>query len=132
MHPCMYETGRYQVAAKKSVRPGTVELADKRGADKNATLTITTGCFAGLSINLRKERTTLGRDLGCDVCLDDSLASNEHATIVKTSDGFYIEDLNSRNGTSVNGKEVHQKKLGSGDIISIGNFRIKFSSKKKQ
>lgn len=70
---------------------------------------------------------TLGRSLGCDVCLDDSLVSDEHAAITRTDIGFIIEDLNSRNGVTLNGREVHQRKLRHGDTIMIGGFRLKFS-----
>ena len=118
------------MAAKKSDRRGGLGIAEKKGNRNNATLTITSGCFAGLNIKVNKTKTILGRDLSCDVCLDDSLASNEHAVIIKTPDGFHLEDLNSRNGTTVNGTEVHKKRLRSGDIIGIGNFRIKFNSKR--
>jgi pSer/pThr/pTyr-binding forkhead associated (FHA) protein len=120
------------VAAKKADRRGGLDVAENKGDRNNATLTITTGCFAGLNIKVNKTKTILGRDLSCDVCLDDTLASNEHAAIVKTPDGFHLEDLNSRNGTTVNGAEVHKKKLGSGDVIGIGNFRIKFTSKRSK
>jgi pSer/pThr/pTyr-binding forkhead associated (FHA) protein len=115
------------VTQKKSHRTGGVALAERRAAAKNAKLTITNSWFAGLEIALKKKRIVLGRNVNCDICLDDSLVSDEHASITRTDDGYQIEDLNSRNGLLLNGKEVHQKRLHSGDTIAIGNFKLKFS-----
>jgi pSer/pThr/pTyr-binding forkhead associated (FHA) protein len=69
----------------------------------------------------------LGRDVGCDICLDDSLVSEEHATISRSGSDYILEDLNSRNGTSVNGERINRRKLKSGVTIAIGNFSLKFS-----
>jgi pSer/pThr/pTyr-binding forkhead associated (FHA) protein len=117
------------VTGKKSNRTAGVALAKSGKAAKNATLTIQNGCFAGLEIPLKKTKTLLGRDLGCDICLDDSLVSSEHAVVVKSDSGYIIEDLNSRNGTYVNGDSVQRRELRNGERISIGNFIIRFSAK---
>ena len=102
----------------------------KRGkASKNAILTIQNGCFAGLVIILKKSKTLLGRDPSCDVCLDDSLVSSEHAIVVRSNGGYVLEDLNSRNGTRVDRENVQKKRLKNGAEISIGNFLIRFSRK---
>jgi pSer/pThr/pTyr-binding forkhead associated (FHA) protein len=117
------------VTAKESNNSGGVALAKKGKAAKNATLTIQNGCFAGLEIKLKKAKTLLGRDISCDVCLDDPLVSNEHALIVKSNGSYVLEDLNSRNGTCVDGESVQRKKLKNGTRISIGNFILRFSRK---
>jgi pSer/pThr/pTyr-binding forkhead associated (FHA) protein len=116
------------VASRKANRSAGVGLAEAKVPAKNARLTITNSCFAGLEIALKKRKITLGRNLDCDVCLDDSLVSEEHAAITRVDNGFIIEDLNSRNGLTLNGREVHQKKLHNGDMIEIGSFRLKFSN----
>jgi len=90
-------------------------------------LTIVNGCFAGLEIPLKKKKTVLGRNIDCDICLDDSLVSDEHAEIVRTVEGFVLNDLNSRNGVTVNGVEAHNQLLKNGDVIQIGNFIIRFT-----
>jgi pSer/pThr/pTyr-binding forkhead associated (FHA) protein len=118
-----------QVTAKKSNNNGSVAVARKGKSAKNATLTIQNGCFAGLVILLDRARMLLGRDVDCDICLDDSLVSDEHAAISRNGGEFVLEDLNSRNGTSVNGERINRRKLRSGETISIGNFRLKFSQK---
>ncbi len=117
------------MTAKKSNNNGSVAVARKGNPAKNATLTIQNGCFAGLVIPLNKSRMVLGRDVDCDICLDDSLVSDEHAAISRNGGNFVLEDLNSRNGTSVNGERINQRKLRNGEKISIGNFLLKFSQK---
>lgn len=103
----------------------------KRGTGRpegaTASLTIVNGCFAGLKISLKKDRTTLGSAVSCDICLDHSFVADEHAVIIRTADGFVLEDLNSRHGTSVNGSEIHRRILSPGDRIGIGTFELKFS-----
>lgn len=106
----------------------TGHTATKRNSRrKNATITITNGCFAGLEILLKKAKTSLGRELNCDICLDHSVVSNRHAVILKTGEGFILEDLGSRHGTMLNGKNIQREKLKNGDTVSIGNFELKFS-----
>jgi len=117
------------VSAKKSNNNSSVAVAEKGNKAKNATLTIQNGCFAGLVIPLSRARMILGRNVGCDICLDDSLVSEEHASISRQGGDFILEDLNSRNGTSVNGGRINRRKLRSGETISIGNFSLRFSTK---
>ena len=98
-----------------------------RTDSRGAALTITNGCFAGLEISLKKQHTSLGRAVSCDICLDDAFVAEEHA-IIRMSNGRYeIEDLNSRHGTSINGEEVHRHALKRGDRITIGAFELRFS-----
>ena len=122
-----FSTGWCKLVVTKSNNKRSGKTRQKSTSAKKGTLTITTGCFAGLEITLKKKKTTLGRSVECDICLDDSLVSEEHAEIIRTEEGFVLNDLNSRNGTSINGKEVHNYKLNNGDIIEIGNFRLRFN-----
>ena len=115
------------MATRKANRGAGAVLAEERAGSKIARLTITNSCFAGLEILLKKRKTVLGKNIHCDVCLDDSLVSDEHAAILRTDAGFLVEDLNSRNGLTLNGTAVCQKKLRNGDTIEIGNFRLRFS-----
>jgi pSer/pThr/pTyr-binding forkhead associated (FHA) protein len=123
------------VARKKIARRGggTAVLKPKprrkprKPGGRSASITITNGCFAGLEIPLRKQCTTLGRAVSCDICLDHAFVSEEHAVVRRSNGGFVIEDLNSRHGTSVNGKEIHTSPLKRGDKVSIGTFELKFT-----
>lgn len=115
------------MSKKSTSYKGRTATAKKSRKHKSAILTIQNSCFSGLQIPINKKQTLLGSGLHCDVCLDHSLVSNEHAMIVNCGSEYNIEDLNSKNGITVNQKEAHRKKLKSGDIIEIGGFKIKFS-----
>ncbi|MFH1475542.1 MAG: FHA domain-containing protein [Chloroflexota bacterium] len=70
--------------------------------------------------------TTLGRDLGSSVVVDDPYASAQHAVLTFRGRAWYVEDLGSRNGTHVNGAAVAGvTALAYGDEIQIGNVRLR-------
>lgn len=70
--------------------------------------------------------TTLGRDLGCGVVLEDPFASSRHAILTFRGRGWYVEDLGSTNGTLVNGVTVAGGlPLGFGDELQIGEIRMR-------
>ena len=70
--------------------------------------------------------TTLGRDLGSSVVLDDSYASSQHAVLTFRGRAWYVEDLGSTNGTHVNGAPVAGvAALAYGDEIRIGDVRLR-------
>jgi hypothetical protein len=70
--------------------------------------------------------TTIGRDLGCSVVLDDPFASARHAILTFRGRGWYVEDLGSTNGTLVNGVPVAGAlPLGFGDELEIGEIRMR-------
>jgi Ca-activated chloride channel family protein len=72
--------------------------------------------------------TSIGRDAANTIALPptDQQASRRHARIVSEGDAFYIEDLNSMNGTKVNGEAVKRRKLASQDQISVGETVLTF------
>ena len=75
------------------------------------------------------KRVTLGRSPSNDVVLHDERASRVHAEIVSTAGGWLVRDLQSRNGTTVNGTLViSDRPLVSGDVIRIGLVQVSFSS----
>jgi pSer/pThr/pTyr-binding forkhead associated (FHA) protein len=123
------------VAGKRSSRKsGNSAILDARPRKRNgrtdgrgAVLTITNGCFEGLEISIKKQKTSLGRAVSCDICLDQGFVAEEHAIIRESNGRYEIEDLNSRHGTSINGEEVHKHVLKRGDKITIGMFELKFS-----
>ncbi len=114
--------------AKKAVWNTNAAGRANRTVGKNATITITNGCFAGLEIALAKKKMTLGRGIECDICLDHTNVSNEHAIIVKEGDEYILEDLGSSRGTMLNKRPVRREQLHDGDLISIGAFQLRFSS----
>jgi hypothetical protein len=77
-------------------------------------------------VALQGERVTVGRLAGCTIRLSDVNASREHAVFVHVGDGWAIEDLDSTNGTLVNGEPVARALLHDGDVIEIGLTRLTF------
>lgn len=73
-----------------------------------------------------KQRMLLGRSKHNDVCLNGPQISRHHAVVVGTPDGYYIVDLNSKNGLMLNGETVTSGVLRDKDVVSLGPFRLKF------
>src|SRR3954465_10256566 len=77
-------------------------------------------------VQLTKDRTTLGRRPYNDIVIDNLAVSGEHAVLQLTDDEVFLEDLNSTNGTYVNGKAVKKQLLQNNDTVEIGKYKIKF------
>ena len=79
-------------------------------------------------VQLTKERTTLGRRPYNDIVIDNLAVSGEHAAMQMAGNEVLLEDLNSTNGTYVNGKSVKKHTLRNGDTIEVGKYKVKFVS----
>jgi pSer/pThr/pTyr-binding forkhead associated (FHA) protein len=77
-------------------------------------------------VQLTQARTTLGRRPYNDVVIDNLAVSGEHAVVEMTGDEVYLEDLNSTNGTYVNGRAIKRQQLHHGDAIEVGKYKIQF------
>ena len=77
-------------------------------------------------VQLTKDRTTLGRRPYNDVVIDNLAVSGEHAVMQMSGSEVYFEDLNSTNGSYVNGKAIKRQLLQNGDIIEVGKYKIRF------
>jgi len=73
-------------------------------------------------------RTLVGRGADCDIRLRDSLVSRHHAAIEPREDGWWLVDLDSTNGSRVNGERVQEVALTDGDTLQFGesSFRVRF------
>ena len=93
-----------------------------------------------INSNLLKEfiidqnEVLIGRDGDSDIQIDNIAVSRkharitrEHSRITKGPDDYFVEDLNSINGTFVNGQKVSKKLLNTGDEIAIGKYFLKVS-----
>jgi len=72
-------------------------------------------------------KITIGRDPGNHICIHDSMVSRYHALIQKIKDSYFVKDLNSTNGTFVNGGKVpggKYLKVAPGDLLKIGRTEI--------
>ncbi len=81
--------------------------------------TVTVGEFAH-DVALRGEQVVVGRLSDCQVRLVDANVSRRHAAFIRIDDGWAIEDLESTNGTRLNGQPVTRARLRDGDVIEIG------------
>jgi len=77
-------------------------------------------------VQVTKDRTTLGRRPYNDIVIDNLAVSGEHAVLQLISGSVFIEDLNSTNGTYINGKAVKKQLLQHNDTVEIGKYKIKF------
>jgi len=75
---------------------------------------------------LTGEAVLLGRGEECRIVLDDRMASRRHARIDRTPQGYRLRDLDSKNGTLVNGRPAIERVLANGDVIEIGESAITF------
>ena len=78
-------------------------------------------------IRFTKRRTLLGRDMSCDVALDDTSVSRVHAAFDTDYKGYVLVDLGSRNGTFVDDQQVADRiRLKGGELIRVGSTILKF------
>lgn len=77
--------------------------------------------------NMTKERYTIGRLPDNDVRIDNGAVSGHHALVINILDDSFLEDLNSTNGTYVNGKLIKKHALQHGDVITIGHHQLRFA-----
>ena len=83
-------------------------------------------------VQLTKDRTSLGRRPYNDIVIDNLAVSGEHAVLQMSGHEVYLEDLNSTNGTYVNGKTVKKQLLHHNDIVEIGNCGIQYVNEDAQ
>ena len=81
-------------------------------------------------IQLTKERMTIGRKPHNDIQIDNLAISGEHAAIMTILDDSFLEDLNSTNGTMVNGQQIKKHFLQNNDVIELGKYKLKFLCEK--
>jgi pSer/pThr/pTyr-binding forkhead associated (FHA) protein len=76
--------------------------------------------------NMSKERYTIGRLPDNDIRIDNAAVSGHHALVINILNDSFLEDLNSTNGTYVNGKIVKKHALQHGDVITVGHHALRF------
>jgi len=77
-------------------------------------------------VQITKDKTTLGRRPYNDIVIDNLAVSGEHAVLQMVAADVFIEDLNSTNGTYINGKAVKKQLLAHDDTVEIGKYKIKY------
>lgn len=103
----------------RSKMPGDEKLP----TDKRLSLAILSGPMAGQVFPIRKRITLIGRAYG-DIILNDAEISRRHCQIEVTPDGVYLEDLNSTNGTFVDGEAIQKVALDDKMEFTVGSTNI--------
>ena len=76
--------------------------------------------------NMTKERYTVGRLPDNDIRIDNAAVSGHHSLIINILNDSFLEDLNSTNGTYVNGKLIKKHALQHQDVITVGHHQLRF------
>jgi hypothetical protein len=85
--------------------------------------------WPGGVVPIRDTALVIGRSKDCDVPLADGNVSRRHAEIGRSADGFVLRDLDSTNGTTVNGRRVKSAPVGEGDEITLGTSTLRIEQR---
>jgi hypothetical protein len=120
------------------VGPVTVHLVpdeDLRAGDCDVAAEIAEGARVGSLVlpdgrrmGLGEAAVTIGRMPDCDIVVADPKTSRRHAEVRPVGNGFVVVDLDSTNGTRVNGTVVRQQPLADGDRIGVGATEFRFEA----
>ncbi|MBX5457933.1 MAG: protein kinase [Thermogemmatispora sp.] len=113
----------YELADRKAVKDRYV---DAQGRVVLASLTLQSGPLAGRSFRFHQDVTTIGRTNGNDFIIAGRTVSRRHARLWFDNGLWYLEDLQSANGTLVNGERIQQTVLRDGDVVQFGDERLIF------
>jgi len=100
--------------------------------DLRPALVFLSGELIAVPIPLEREEVILGRALEADVRVNDTLVSRQHARITaaptesQVAMEYVLHDMDSRNGTFLNGRRIRREKLENGDKITIGDTILRF------
>src|SRR5580658_2706780 len=96
-----------------------IQLANDNGGRDNVSVVMA-------EYNMNKERYTIGRLPDNDIRIDNAAVSGHHSLIINILNDSFLEDLNSTNGTYVNGKLIKKHALQHGDVITVGHHQLRF------
>jgi len=119
------------VAVEEEFGKAEIEVAMARIPVGGGALVAKSGPLAGSLFHLAVGQTVCGRDPQSTLFLDDISVSRSHARIEMQDNGFVIRDMESLNGTYLNGERVEEADLAAGDEIQIGRFRLLFFERRR-
>lgn len=93
-----------------------------------ASVTVIFGGHEQKSYPIDKSRIVVGREPKCDIHIDNLGISREHCAFSQRGDAYLVQDLNSSNGTYVNGRKITEHFLNNDDEIVIGKYMLKFKN----
>lgn len=115
-----------QVFSRDEVSQLIDEAAGEPSSASRAELTGLSSGVSGQSFALNATRLVVGRADSCDLRLEDSSVSSEHARLVRDSAGWRVVNLLSTNGTFVNDRKISSSALSSGDRVRFGRVEFRF------
>ena len=95
-------------------------------AKHHVAIVVLQGPHRGAEYPIRRERTVIGRSREAHLVFDEETLSREHAAIVYRHGQFVLEDLDSANGSALNGNAVHSEDLVHGDRIQLGRITLQW------
>jgi len=110
----------------------TASLEETEESSERAKLIMQSETGEKLEYEVQKNEFYIGRDLSCDLVLEDQRVSMKNTLLLKQGNQFIVKDLDSKNGTFVDGIQIIEKKLIQGSKIQIGNKEMIFSSETPQ
>ncbi len=128
-------------SSQQALRPQMTVSSGMSQEDDGRTRLVSTGVNALLRFEpgsanvseflMQSDVAVFGRGSNCDVVLTEKKASRKHVEIRRQGMSFFVKDLNSANGTLLNGSPVNEAELVAGDVIQIGEAKIQFSVENK-
>lgn len=89
-----------------------------------AFLKIIGGDRDGEQFEIDRDEAIIGRTPDCFISIDDPAVSGRHCAVIREENRYILRDLESTNGTSMNGTRIREAQLSAGDIISIGSVQV--------
>ena len=136
------ESGAQRAAPRQAPQPEPVDSGVFQADDDGRTRAINLSAVAMFRIDpgmanvaqyqLEKDLVVFGRASNCDVVLLEKKSSRKHFEVRKEGLTYYLKDLNSANGTYVNGKKITEVELVPGDEVRVGETLLKFSIENPQ
>lgn len=127
-HKAIVPGGKFCLSCGASLSndaPGTASAGREPGRSEAAR----SGAAAGMPARrMPPEKITIGRSSKCELVFSDPSISRKHCTVEKMPDGsFFLRDLQSKNGTFVDGVRVRQKHIGPASRVRLGNMELRGS-----
>jgi pSer/pThr/pTyr-binding forkhead associated (FHA) protein len=89
-----------------------------------AVILVKSGFYEGLEICVDRDWLVIGRGRSADLVLAEPTISRSHAAVGFDTEGFFVQDLGSTNGTMVNGAKAQRALLKHGDLIQMGKLTL--------
>src|SRR5689334_5615268 len=119
--------GAIAIRATRRTETGGTVTPSTRSLAVMAVLQALNGLNAGQLFPIAGKRAVLGRHPDCDIVLDIGAVSRQHAQILLVENDFYVEDLESRNGTFVNGEPIKgRQRLVENDQVRVCDLLFSF------